>query len=110
MEISIETIQDIKVATLAGDIDSNTAPSVTEKILPLIEPQGKIILDMGKVLYMSSAGLRLLLSIYRQASAQGVKVILVGLSEDIQDTMSVTGFLKFFQTVETLDDGLNSLK
>ena len=106
MEINIQTIQSINVATLAGDIDSNTASTVTEQILPLIQPQGKIILDMEKVFYMSSAGLRMLLSLYRQAAAQEGKLVLVGLAEEIKDTMSVTGFLTFFQTFETLQEGL----
>jgi anti-sigma B factor antagonist len=35
---------------------------------------------------------------------------LVGLSEDIKDTMSVTGFLKFFVTSDTLDSALAALQ
>jgi anti-sigma B factor antagonist len=110
MEITVQLNQDINVATLVGDIDSSTAATVTEQVLPLIQPQGKIILEMDKVLYMSSAGLRMLLSLYRQASAQDSQLVLVGLAEDIQDTMSVTGFLKFFRVFQTLNDGLDSFK
>ena len=46
--------------------------------------------------YMSSAGLRMLLVIYRTIVGQGGKVVLVGLSEELQDTMALTGFLDFF--------------
>ncbi len=109
MEISIQTKDDVKVVVISGDIDSNSAPSVTEQVLPLVESHGKILLDMTAVPYMSSAGLRMLLSLYRQATAQDGKLVLVGLSEDIQDTMSVTGFLDFFTTSETLEHGLSAL-
>ena len=110
MEINIKTMEEVKVAALTGDIDANTAPSVTEQVLPLAEPGSKILLDMTKVPYMSSAGLRMLLSLYRQATAEDGKLVLVGLSEDIQDTMSVTGFLDFFTTCETIEEGLTKLK
>jgi anti-sigma B factor antagonist len=110
MEIAISTVEEVQVATLAGDIDANTASTVTEKVLPLAQPGGKILLDMTKVPYMSSAGLRMLLSLYRQATAKNSKLVLVGICEEIKDTMSVTGFLDFFTTSETLEAGLESLK
>ncbi len=95
---------------LAGDVDANTAPKVQEKVLPLAQPDSKILLDLSHVPYMSSAGLRMLLSLDRRASAQEGQLVLVVLSEDIQDTMSVTGFLDFFTTCETLESGLEALK
>lgn len=110
MDININKVQDITVVEMAGDIDANTAPSVQEKVLPLAAPNSKILMDMTQVPYMSSAGLRMLLSLYRQVSALDGKVVLVGLSEEIQDTMSVTGFLDFFITCETQDSGLEVLK
>jgi anti-sigma B factor antagonist len=109
MEINIKTVQEVSVAELAGEIDANTAPSIQEKILPLAQPGSRILLDMTQVPYMSSAGLRMLLSLYRQTTAKEGKLVLVGLTEDIQDTMSVTGFLDFFTTRETLESGLEAL-
>jgi anti-sigma B factor antagonist len=109
MDITLTRQDDIQIATLVGDIDANTAPGVTAKILPLVEPGSKILLDLSAVLYMSSAGLRTLLSLYRQGAAQKSQLALVGLSEEIQDTMSVTGFLEFFITCDTLEEGIQQL-
>ena len=67
-------------------------------------------MDMTQVQYMSSAGLRMLLSMYRQTQGKEGKLVLVGLSEELQDTMSVTGFLDFFTISETVDAGLTALK
>lgn len=110
MEINIETVEEITVIKLAGDIDASTAPTVTEQVIPLATSGSKILMDMTKVPYMSSAGLRMLLSLYRQSTAKEGKLILVGLSEELQDTMSVTGFLDFFSTAETFESGLAELK
>jgi anti-sigma B factor antagonist len=109
MEIEIETKDQITVIALAGDIDASTAPTVQDKVLPIADSSRKILLDMFKVPYMSSAGLRMLLSLYRQVSAKDGKLVLVGLSEEIRDTMSITGFLDFFTTRDTVDAGLEVL-
>ena len=66
MEINVKASAGVTVVELAGDIDSNTAPQAQERILPLVQPAAKILLDMSGVEYMSSAGLRMLLSMYRQ--------------------------------------------
>ncbi len=109
MEIDIKTIDQVTVVELAGDIDANTAPAIQDKVLPIAESSTKILLNMFKVPYMSSAGLRMLLSLYRQVTAKDGKLVLVGLSEEITDTMSITGFLDFFTTRDTVDAGLEFL-
>ncbi len=106
MDANVSTFQKAKVVTIAGEIDGSTAPQAQAVILAQAEPGAKVILDMTGVTYMSSAGLRMLLTAYRTINGQGGKIVLVGLSSDLQDTMSVTGFLDFFTYCDTLDAGL----
>jgi anti-sigma B factor antagonist len=109
MDINIKNLKDVTVVEMAGDIDANTAPAVQKEVLPLVKPGSKILLDMTKVPYTSSAGLRLLLSLYRQVTGNDGQLVLVGLSEEIEDTMSITGFLDFFTRFDDLDAGLKAL-
>lgn len=90
-------------------MDGSTAPLVQADVLAAAEPGVKMILNMSQVGFMSSAGLRVLLSAYRQISAQEGKIVLVGLIEEIQDTMSATGFLDFFTIADTLDQAFAAL-
>jgi len=108
VEVTQTMVQDVNVVSLVGDLDGSTAPNVQAQIVPLIVPGAKLILDMNKVSYMSSSGLRMLLVTYRMITSKSGKVILVGLSEEIQDTMAMTGFLDFFTYVQTLDEGLKA--
>ena len=110
MNINIKALDSVKVVELIGDIDTKTAPSITEQVLVLVQPGSKLLIDMNQVDYMSSAGLRMLLSLYRNANAKEGKIALVGLSEDLKDTMSVTGFLDFFTTFDTVEAGIDALK
>jgi anti-sigma B factor antagonist len=110
MDIAISKIAETTVVNLQGDIDASSALGVQEKVLPLAEPGSKILLELTQVAYMSSAGLRMLLSLYRQVTAKEGKLVLVGVAEEIKDTMEVTGFLNFFTTCDTLDSGMAALK
>lgn len=108
LEISVETIQQVSIVRLIGEIDAATAITVQQTVLPLSLPNSNLIIEMTKVAYMSSAGLRMLLSVYRHISGNQGKVILVGLSDELTDTMSMTGFLVYFTIHSTLDEGLQA--
>lgn len=103
MEIKIHQDGDVAVAVVSGEIDSKTAGAAQAQLVPLIEKSGKAVLDLTQVTFMSSAGLRMLLLLYRQATAREGRLALVGLSDEIKDTMSMTGFLNFFRVAETLE-------
>ena len=105
MDINVKSQPEATVVKLVGDIDGSTAPAAQQAIMPLIQPGCKIVLDMTEVPFMSSAGLRMLLVVYRQSAASG-HVVLVGLSDEIKETMEMTGFLEFFQLADTIDEGI----
>ncbi|WP_009631314.1 anti-sigma factor antagonist [Synechocystis sp. PCC 7509] len=118
MEIKIATIPlpeanpatNITLVEMNGEVTYNTAPMVEDQLLPLAQPQVKLLLDMTKVPYMSSAGLRMMLSLYRQVTNQEGQIVLVGLVDDIKDTMSITGFLDYFINCDTVEAGIAALK
>ena len=110
MNIEFETVDGITVVTLFGELDSRTAPMVQEELAAMPRPEGRVLLDMSGVNYISSAGLRALLMLYRQMAANDGRVALAGLSENIRDVMTVTGFLEFFDDYATLEDGVAALR
>lgn len=109
MDITITNEKDLTIVLVEGEIDGATAPVAQGKILPVVQAGGKVLLDMTKLSYMSSAGLRMLLLLHRQSTSSGGRVVLVGLSDEIRDTMSATGFLDFFTVFDTLEAGQSAL-
>jgi len=109
MQITNTKVGDVTVIQMAGEIDGSNAPQAQQRVVEHIGPGAALLLDMSGVTYMSSAGLRMLLSTYRSVTAADGRMVLVGLSEDIEDTMSATGFLSFFACQHSLDDGLAAL-
>jgi anti-sigma B factor antagonist len=97
MSITSTTRDNVTVIFLEGSIDGKTATVVRDELRPLLESASDVVLDMSKVDYLSSAGLRLLLLVYREFVAKNKKLVLAGMSQEIEEVMSYTGFLNFFR-------------
>ncbi len=109
--MTIETTVDGSnvIAKVSGEIDGKTAPQVQSELLAALQDGNRLLVDMKEVSYLSSAGLRMLLLLYRQIAAKKGKVVLVGVSEEIRDTMSMTGFINFFTLADTRETGIAAL-
>jgi len=110
MDVNVKRVEGATVIELKGRIDGHTAPKIEPQILPLIQPESKIVLDMTQVTYISSVGLRMLAATYQQASSNDGRIVLAGLSERIRDTMTITGFMRYFAACETVEAGLAALE
>ena len=51
MEIKLEQINGVDVAVLIGEINGHTAPTVQEKLLPMVTADCRVLLDMRQVTY-----------------------------------------------------------
>ena len=76
---------------LEGRLDTVTAPQLESELKASLEGVTALSMDLAKLEYISSAGLRVLLSAQKQMNKQGeMKVINAG--ETIMEIFEVTGF------------------
>jgi anti-sigma B factor antagonist len=68
--------------------------------------QGQVLLDFSRMSYMSSAGLRVLLLIYRRSERTGARLALACVPGEVQSVLAATGFLSFFHVATTVEDGV----
>lgn len=76
---------------IEGRVDTTTAPELDNQLKDSIEGVTDLILDFTKVEYVSSAGLRVLLSAQKTMNKQG-QMKLIGVSDDIKEIFDITGF------------------
>jgi anti-sigma B factor antagonist len=76
---------------LDGRLDTNTAPELDAALGELMEGAESLVLDFEKLEYVSSAGLRVLLSAQKTMSKQG-EMKLLHVNETIGEIFEVTGF------------------
>ena len=98
MNTTIEEIDGKYVATLEGEMDTAAAIEAEQVLKPIYNSNGKdIIIDCTGLEYIASSGLRILLSILKGAKANGSRVVMRGVNEDIKNVFKLTGFINIFE-------------
>jgi anti-sigma B factor antagonist len=95
-----QSVKDERRLTVAleGRLDSDTAPQLQETLDSALEGVTILELDFEKLEYVSSAGLRLILSTQKRMDAQGGEMKIKYVSQGIKEILDITGFtgiLKF---------------
>ncbi|MBQ2738863.1 MAG: STAS domain-containing protein [Oscillibacter sp.] len=79
-------------AKVAERLDTTTAPQFEKELSAQLEGVTELILDFAELSYVSSAGLRVLLSTQKVMNKQG-KMILRHVNENIMEVFEITGFV-----------------
>ena len=79
------------VVELEGRLDTVTAPELEAELKGAIEGVTELILDLAGLEYVSSAGLRVLLSLHRQMAARG-KMPVKNVNTGVVEVFEMTGF------------------
>jgi anti-anti-sigma factor len=88
------------VLALEGRLDTITAPVLQEQLIPGFDQAKHIQLDFGQLVYVSSAGLRVLLVGEKTARARGGKLTLVNVPAEIKELFDMTGFCDVLTVVD----------
>ena len=107
MQIETEEIEDKILLHLDGRLDANSSPTLEKRLTALIEENHlKLILDFSKVDYLSSAGLRLLLSITKKVKAKGGFLVIYSLDDDVMEIITMAGFDTILNICQLESDAL----
>lgn len=79
------------VLALKGKLDTTTAPELDKTINEIISDIKELVLDFADLQYISSAGLRVLLSAQKAMNARG-EMKLKNVGETVMEIFEVTGF------------------
>lgn len=86
------------LATVNGRLDTPAAVKAQQEITPLLSNADKVItLDCSNLEYISSSGLRLFLTIRKESSAKGGKVVIENINDEIKKVFMMTGFFNLFE-------------
>ena len=80
---------------LEGRLDTLTSPELESKINEVVDDAKKLTLDLAKLEYISSAGLRVLLGAAQDIEDKG-EVIIRSLTPSVREVFELTGFSDLF--------------
>lgn len=109
MQISQQEYKHCTLLKINGRIDSDTAPELEQKLEALFkDKQYRLVVEMSGVDFISSAGLRVLITARKTARAGRGDVRLASITDRIKSTLELVGFDKLFQTYDKEVDAVGS--
>ena len=87
-----------KTLALIGRLDTVTTPELEAEISTILPTAESLVLDMEKLEYISSAGLRVILKT-QKALTQKAGLKLIHVSDEVMEVFEITGFSDFL-TIE----------
>jgi anti-sigma B factor antagonist len=110
MDIKERVVSGVSVLDLSGKIVLGEGDGqIRDRIKDLLaDGQKRILLNLGEVCYIDSAGLGALISSYTTTKRQGGNLKLVSLTRRIQDLLAITKLITVFETHENEAEAIAS--
>lgn len=93
-----------------GNLDASTVSYVEPELLDIIESNDlPIILDMSEISYMSSEGLRLMVSLSKKAMSKNTRIVFSSPNQMVNEILHITMFYKIMHIFPTTEEALNEV-
>ena len=100
----------VVVIALRGRLDSANAGELEKGLGDLFtQPGQKAVVDMEKLDYISSAGLRVVLMLAKRARQTSGRLLLSCLAPSVREVFEISGFLKIIEVATTTEAAVTAL-
>jgi anti-sigma B factor antagonist len=109
MKIRIEALEIASVVTIEGSVDGLTAETLLSTLQAHVqEGNARIVTDLSRVDYTSSAGLRVLLAMVKEARSRGGDLRLAGVTPNVRKVLELSGFTSILKLYDGVDAAVES--
>lgn len=107
MNITTTERDGVTVMAIEGRLDGVHASEAETAFLKLAgEGRTKFVLDFKEMVYISSAGLRVVLVAAKKVRSLQGKLVCAAMSDQVRDVFEMSGFLSILETAATTDEAL----
>jgi len=110
LSIIVEKKGPVAILRIEGRMDAASSPVLEVQLTNLIQQNFKnFLLDFSKVEYLSSAGMRLLLSMTKKLKASGSKLFFCSINDEVMEIIRMASFEKILSIYKTEKEALESI-
>jgi anti-anti-sigma factor len=110
MEIDHRVENGVLIIAISGRLDAASAPIAEGEINKALEgEQNRLLFDLSALEYLSSGGLRVILSAAKEIRKREGKVALAALTQYVYEIFEVSGFTAMLPIKDSVEEGLKEL-
>lgn len=107
MQISVKTVKEVKVLQLEGKLNTLNSPDVDERLTQLIDAgETRILVNLEKLDYISSSGLRVLLAVAKKLKSAGGELRICSVDDFVKEVFEISGFATILRVFRNETDAL----
>ncbi|HVI39490.1 MAG TPA: anti-sigma factor antagonist [Anaerovoracaceae bacterium] len=112
MQIEFEMTDDILIADLDGELDHHTAAVIREEIDKTVDAfhSKHLIFNFGKVTFMDSSGIGVIMGRYNKISQLGGRLIITGCNEYIDRILDMAGIYTIADRMKDVAESIEKLE
>ncbi|MCE9588322.1 MAG: STAS domain-containing protein [Verrucomicrobia bacterium] len=100
----------LHILHLSGRLDTVTSPAAETQIIEVIEKGDTFIMNLRDLVYISSAGLRLILVFMKRTKKKNARMIFCAPGEHVLKVFEVSNFLEFLEITESIEEAVLKLR
>ena len=109
MTIKYDTMGDVTIAIMPMDeFDASNSWEFKRDIAPVLEGTTKLVFDMGRLRFLDSSGLGVLISCLRKMNAKGGDVKLCGMSKQVRTVFELVRIHRIFDIYSTKEEAAHA--
>ena len=110
MELTSKSSEKVIVIYVDGDLTTNSSPEVEAEIKAILEGTAKnVIINVERVNFIASTGLRIILSLGKRLNSKGLKLTVCSMNSSTKSVFEMSGFSKIIPIFESEEKALAAL-
>ncbi|NQU16173.1 MAG: STAS domain-containing protein [Desulfobacteraceae bacterium] len=107
MEVNIRKEEKALVVSVTGRMDAVSAPDFDTQVEERVDKgETNLVLDLSGLDYISSAGLRSMLTLAKKLKTKEGDLVLFGLQDVVNEVFEVSGFSTIFEIFGSLEEAM----
>ncbi len=110
MEVTSKSSENAIIIYVDGDLTTNSSPEVEAEINEILEEAANnVVINVERVNFIASTGLRIILALGKRLDGEGLKLSVCSMNPSTKSVFEMSGFSKLFPIFDTEEDALQSL-
>jgi len=109
MEVTESRLGEAATLRVVGRVDSSVSKLLEQKVADVIAHDSAIVVDVGEMHYVSSAGLRSFITLAKHARAKNQTISLCGMRDEVAEIFEISGLLDLFAVYDSVEAAVAAL-
>ena len=109
MEVTEGRLGNAATLRIVGRVDSSVSKILEQKVVDIVSRDSAIVVDLGEMNYVSSAGLRSFITLAKHARSRNRTIALCGMREEVAEIFEISGLLELFTIYDTVEAAVAAL-